>query len=102
MRYDKAIFFQKLIPGEYNKDTGNYEDDRVEEFLIHASVMDTGIETKKLLYGDIKQDSKTIHLQTIYKKPFDFIRIGGKRYKVDHERRLRQKQVLTVSEVQGR
>ena len=41
MRYDTPICFQRITPGEYDPDTGNYADDIVEETLRYASVMNT-------------------------------------------------------------
>ena len=49
MRYDKPVYFQKIIPGEYNPKTGNYGDDTVEETLRYASVMNTGEEQLRLV-----------------------------------------------------
>lgn len=99
MRYDKQIFFQKNSPGAYDTETGNYEENKVEETLRYASIMDTKAEMLKLVYGSIKQGSLTLHIQNHYKKAFDFIRIGEKRYQVDYTRKLRTKQTFIVSEV---
>lgn len=100
MRRDTEVFFQSIVPGEYDEATGDYRDDTVSEEKRHASVTDTGTETMNLVYGSIKQGSKTVRLQTHYKKPFDRIRIGDTLYKVDFERKLRTKHVFVVSEVQ--
>lgn len=100
MRYDTPIYFQKIIPGEYDKKTGNYVDDQVEEVRSYASVMDTGAETMRLVYGTIRQGSLTIQLQNQCTKPFDRIRVGQKIYQVDSRRNLRTKQIFVVSEVQ--
>lgn len=99
MRYDTQIFFQKSSPGAYDTETGNYEEDKVKEELRYASVMDTKAEMLKLIYGSIKQGSLTLHIQNHYKKEFDFIRIGEKRYQIDYTRKLRTKQTFIVSEV---
>lgn len=101
MRYDKAIYFQRTIPGKYDERSGNYQADITLEDLRYAAIMDTGTETMRLVYGGIKQGSKTIHLQNKYVEPFDKIRIGGKVYAVDHFRTLNQKQSFVVSEIQG-
>lgn len=100
MRCDTEVFFQSIVPGEYDEATGDYRDDTVSEEKRHAGVTDTGTETMNLVYGSIKQGSKTVRLQTHYKKPFDRIRIGDTLYKVDFERKLRTKHVFVVSEVQ--
>ena len=100
MRYDTAVYFQKITSGEYDSNTGNYGDDAVEETLRYASVMDTGTETMIQVYGSIKQGSLTIQLQNHYIEPFDRIRVGEKAYRVDFTRKLRTKHTFVVSEVQ--
>ena len=97
MRYDKPIFFQRVTPGELDPVTGNYGEDEVAEVKKHASVTDSGVETMHLIYGSIMQGTKTIRLQREYTEPFDFIRIGMTRYKVDFSRFGRN---FVVSEVQ--
>ena len=100
MRYDTAVYFQKITSGEYDQNTGNYGDDTVEETLRYASVMDTGTDMLKLVYDGPKQGSLTIQLQTHYIEPFDRIRVGEKVYNVDFSRKLRMKHIFVVSEVQ--
>lgn len=100
MRYDKPIYFQRVIPGELDASSGNYGADTVTEDEKHASVMDSGIETLKIVYGELKQGSKTVQLQNHYTKPFDRIRIGSEIYRVDFSRKLRTKHIFVVSEVQ--
>ena len=100
MRYDTPIYFQKITPGKYDPDTGNYGDDTVEETLRYASVMNTGEEKLRLVYDGPKQGSLTVQIQNHYEEPFDRIRVGDKLYTVDYARRLRTKQVFVVSEVQ--
>lgn len=101
MRCDTEIFFQSITPGEYDKSTGDYKEDAVLEEKRHASVTDTGTDTMNLVYGSIIQGSKTVRLQTQYRKPFDRIRIGNTLYRADFERKLRTKHVFVVSEVQS-
>lgn len=100
MRYDTMIYFQKLIQGEYDQETGDYKDDSVSEDQKQASVMDTTTQMMQVVYGMIKQGSLTLQLQNHYDHPFDQIRIGNKIYKVDYSRKLRTKQTFIVSEVQ--
>ena len=99
MRYDTPVFMQMITSGEYDTNTGDYEDEHVSETELMASVMDTGTETMQLVYGRLKQGSLTVHLQNHYHDPFDRIRIGKKIYTVDMSRRLRTKQSFVVSEV---
>lgn len=104
MRFDTPIYFQRMDAGAYDANTGNYECDNPTEDKRYASVTNTGTETLKLVYGDLRQSSLTVRLQTPYKHPFDRIRIGegdtAKFYHVDMVRRLRSKQTFVVSEVQ--
>ena len=100
MRYDTLIYFQRITPGEYNPNTGNYADDAVEETPRYASVMNTGEDTLRLVYDGPKQGSLTIQLQNHYPEPFDRIRVGEKVYSVDFSRLLRTKHTFVVSEVQ--
>ena len=99
MRYDTPVFMQMITSGEYDPNSGDYEDEHVSETELMASVMDTGTETMQLVYGGLKQGSLTVHLQNHYHDPFDRIRIGKKIYTVDMSRRLRTKQSFVVSEV---
>lgn len=101
MRCDTEVFLQSVMTGEYNESTGDYGDDMIYEEKRHASVTDTGTDTMNLVYGAIKQGSKTVRLQMHYKKTFDRIRIGNALYRVDFERKLRTKHVFVVSEVQS-
>lgn len=96
MRYNDPIFFQRVQSGEYDVKTGNYADDTVAEVKKYASVTDSGANTLQLVYGELKQGSKTIRLQRPYTQPFDRIRIGEKVYRVDFARRSS----YVVSEVQ--
>lgn len=97
MRYDTPIYLQTVTPGEYNENTGDYSNDIVIEVKKYADVTDSGVETLKLIYGELKQGSLTIRLQQPYTQPFNRIRIGDKLYNVDFARRQK---VFVVSEVQ--
>lgn len=101
MRFDTPVYFQRIVAGKYNADTGNYDDDTVSEVMHYASVTNTGTETLKIAYGEIKQGSLTIRVQNRLKEPFDRIRIGNKIYRVDMSRQLLTKHTFVVSEVQG-
>lgn len=99
MRYDTPVFFQLIRQGMYDPKTGNYADSDPVETKVYADVTDAGAETKQILYGDIKRNSKVIRLQQHYTKTYNRIRIDEKQYIVDFERKLRTKQILVVSEV---
>ena len=81
MRYDTPIYFQKVTQGEYDPTNGDYGEDTVDETCVMASVMDTSTETMQIVYGSIKQRSKTIHIQNHYDKSYDSIRIDNKIYR---------------------
>ena len=100
MRFDTPIYFQTVEKGAYNHDTGDYDADTITEDEVYASVTDSRAETLNLVYGELKQGCFTVRLQNIYRKPFAYIRIGEKRYRVDYSRKLRLKHIFVVSEVQ--
>lgn len=100
MRYDKPIYFQRLHPGEYDVNTGNYEPDTITEDKRYADVTDAGADTLRIVYGEIRQGSHVIRLQNPYEQPFDRIRIDEKVYVADFCRKLRNKQTFVISEVQ--
>ena len=99
MRFDTPIYFECIQQGEYDTSTGNYGEDTTKE-LRYAAVTDSTTATMTVVYGELKQGSLTVRLQNHYTKPFDRIRIGEKAYRVDRERKLRQKHTFIVSEVQ--
>lgn len=101
MRYDTPIYFQKITQGKYDPATGDYGEDTIQETCVMASVMDTRTETMQVVYGSIKQGSKTIHIQNHYDKSYDSIRIDNKIYRVDYSRIFRNKHSFIVHEVQN-
>lgn len=101
MRFDTPIYFQLVQQGAYNENTGDYDKDIVTEELKYAAVSTTGINTLKIMYGEIKEGCLTIRLLRPYNKNFDRIRIGKKLYKVDTRKPLKNKEVFIVSELQG-
>lgn len=101
MRYDTPIYFQRIARGAYNADTGNYEIDTVHETLRYAAVTTSGSEIVSLIYGELKQGSLTVRLQRHYNDTFDRIRIGGKVYRADMSRKLRNGHTFVLSEVQN-
>ena len=100
MRFDTPVYFQKITPGAYDPNTGNYAPDQVTETKRFASVTDAGDSTVKIVYGELRQGCKVVRLQNHYGDPFDRIRIGKKQYRADQIRRLRIKECFIVSEVQ--
>lgn len=99
MRYDTPVFFQKIKPGNYDPETGNYGNDQAVAIKVFASVNDTGTKSMQLIYGTVKQGSLTVHLQNHYNDSFDRVRIDDKVYQVDSSRKLKLKHVFVLSEV---
>ena len=58
MRYDTPVFFQRVLPGEYDSKTGNYAADQVTEVQKMASVMDTRAEIMQIVYGGIRRGQR--------------------------------------------
>ena len=100
MRYDMAVYFRKVIPGEYNDETGDYEEPTVRETKRIASGQPTSEKRMMLVYGKIREDSRTISLLNPYRDLFDLIRIGDTLFTVDRKTTFRNKQAFVVSEVQ--
>lgn len=101
MRYDTPIYFESVVPGEYDEATGDYGRPGVRADRRIASVQPTSEKRMQLVYGGIREGSMTASLLTPYREPFDRLRIGRKAYKVDRRLTLRNKQVFVVSEIQG-
>lgn len=100
MRFDTPVYFRTETQGDYDASTGNYKEPTVVEVEKLASVNRTGIETMKLIYGEIKEGSLTIRLQNHYPDKFQNIRVGEKIYQVDRRIPLRVKDAFIVHEVQ--
>lgn len=101
MRFDTPIFLQRRTPGAYDAATGDYAPDTIIEDRYNASVTNSGADTLRLAYGEIRQGSLTVRLQNHILEPFDSIRIADKIYRVDMSRKLKNMQTLVISEVQG-
>lgn len=99
MRYNTAVFFQRVEPGKLNTETHNYGEDEITETKCYASVTDSGADTLKLIFGELKQGSLIIRLQRPYKEAFDQVRVGSKIYRSSMAKL--NKRVFVLSEVQG-
>lgn len=102
MRYDTPIYFEKLSPGVYDETVGDYGDPVVVSTRRLASVVNTSDKQMRLIYGGIREGSKTISLLNAYGEVFDRIRVGTKLYTVDRRISLRTKQAFVCSEIQKR
>ncbi len=99
MRFDKEVYFY-TEKSDYNAKTGDYDRMKPSEVPRMASVNQTETAMIRMVYDSIPQESLTVRLQNKYEKPFDYIRIGEKLYKVDKKIDLYTKQAFIVSEVQ--
>lgn len=102
MRYDTPIYFEKLSPGVYDETVGDYGEPVVVSTKRLASVVNTSDKQMRLIYGGIREGSKTISLLNAYSEVFDRIRVGSKLYTVDRRISLRTKQAFVCSEIQKR
>ena len=105
MRYDTPIYFEKLSPGVYDETVGDYGAPVVVSTKRLASVVNTSEKQMHLIYGGIREGSKTISLLNAYGDVFDRIRVGSKLYTlytVDRRISLRTKQAFVCSEIQKR
>ena len=99
MRYDTPVYFQRMPATKYDPSTGNYGNVEPVETKKFASVTSLGAKSQVIIFGKIKRGSKVVRLQNEYSEPFDFIRIGDKKYEADFSRELRTKCSFIVSEV---
>ena len=100
MRFDTPIYFQLITLGEYNTSSGDYGEGSKTETMKYADITDTGTDTILKVYGELKQNVKTVRIHGHFDAAFSRIRICEKSYKVDFSRRLRNIHVFVVSEVQ--
>ena len=99
MRFDKAIYFVKETPGEYNNTTGDYKESQFIEELVYADVVDTSAKTLNLLFGVVAEGYLTIKIQDSYPEAFDYIKYNNKKYKVEKRRTTRRFETFVVCEV---
>lgn len=99
MRADTPVFFIQEGEEIYDEATGDYEKSEPVEHEVYANVTETGVERMNLLYGELKQGSKTIRLNHKFALEFDTIRIGDDEYQVDFIRNYRKKMTVEVSKI---
>ena len=98
MRYDKKIDFM-LVDNVYNAN-GDYTEEVIEQVTAYGSIVSTDIDTMRLVYGEIRQGSITMHLQNHIDFNFNRIVIDGKTYAVDVRINQRTKQAYVLSQCQ--
>ena len=99
MRYDKKVLFQRVT--DVYQPNGDYVSGIAEEVTDYASIVNTDFDTMRLVYGEIKQGSITLHLLNKIAFVFNQVVIDGKTYSVDQVVDQRTKQAYILSEVQG-
>lgn len=99
MRYDYPVYFCREGEGTYDAETGDYTDAEPLKAKRMASVTAASDEKVQVVYGQMLQGVLSVQLQNHYDEPFDYLEVGGKKYHADARKRLRVKDVYTVSEV---
>lgn len=110
MRCDTQVFFvtdgsREMVTDPGSADYGSYRQMAAREAARLADVTDTKTETQRLVYGQIREGSRTVRLNSHYREPFDHIRIvdrdtGASRlFDVDAFRHLRHRSVFICHEV---
>lgn len=98
MRYDKKIDF--LHVDKVYQANGDYVDEVIESTTAYGSVVNTDFDTMRLVYGEIRQGSITLHLQNKVGFIFNRVVIDGKTYAVDQCINQRVKQAYILSQCQ--
>lgn len=110
MRCDTKVYFvtdgEKTLADDHNAENfGDYVTAEPAEVGRVADVTDTQTKTQMLVYGAIREGSKTVRLNEQYLEPFDHIRIvdrdtgGSAIYDVDAKRILRRRSTFICHEV---
>ena len=100
MRFDTNIDFLRFMPGEYNAETGDYDDDGYRHDRRMAQVYDASSVTLRHEYGAYKQGDliASIHGHLAYTP--DSVVVRGKKYSVEQTRMLRRFQTFHLTETQ--
>ena len=96
MRYDKEILIQRV--DDVYTENGNYEETVLYEYKVYGSVVATDIDTLRLVYGEIRQNTLTVHVQNHIDVVFNRMLIDGVPYAVDHKINQRVKQACVISQ----
>ena len=106
MRFDTEVFFQYITPGEFDSSTGDYEEPSIYEEPRLASVMDTARDTLMLVFGELRQGSKTVTIRSNVRQGYSRVRIHDRTakkdrlYRVRSVRELRRLTTFILEEVQ--
>jgi len=106
VRFNKKVFFQYIAPGAFDPSTGDMLPDAVTEEERLASVMDTRRETLMLVFGELKQGSKTVTVRRRVPQGYSRVRITDRTaqkdrlYMVRQVRELKRLTTFILEEVQ--
>lgn len=96
MRYDTPVIFVKDTGKRYDPDSGEWIKGEPVRVKKYANVTHMGVERQQAVFGDVRADRFILRLQRVYRQPYDFIELDGKRCAVDTERCPSDRQGLVV------
>lgn len=110
MRCDTQIYFvtdgkKTLVTDPTSQNYGDYTIAKASESGLMADVTDTQEHTQQLVYGCLREGSKTVRINQQYREAFDHIRIVDREtgssalYDVDSKRILRHRSTFICHEV---
>lgn len=110
MRCDTKIYFvsdaeKTLIDTPGAENYGEYEAGKAKEVEKYADVTDTQTKTQQVVYGMLREGSRTVRLNEAYTEAFDHIRIEDREtgrsalYDVDAKRIMRHRSTFICHEV---
>lgn len=110
MRCDTKIYFvtdaeKTLVDTPGAENYGEYEAGDAIEVEKYADVTDTQTKTQQIVYGMLREGSRTVRLNEAFREPFDHIRIEDREtgesvlYDVDAKRILRRRSTFICHEV---
>lgn len=110
MRCDTKIYFvtdaqKELVTNPAAANYGEYEAGEPVEIERYADVTDTQTQMQQVVYGSLREGSRTVRLNEQYHAPFDHIRIVDRDtgrlalYDVDAKRVLRRRTTFVCHEV---
>lgn len=101
MRYDYKVSFVKEGKATYDPTTGDYTEATPSAYEFWANVTDAGENAIKMGYGALKQGDLVIRIRgKLDADDYDYITLGGKKYRVQMVRTYRNQQTYVVSEEQ--
>ena len=98
MRCDVEVTFVKEGSEVYDPKTGDYITSEPVSTGKWANVSDLGTDRKAMLFGTIKENTKVVRLQGVYKDSFDYIEVENVKYAVTDDKHFRHESVFYVGE----